>query len=131
MTLASSYPFLDVLWTMIVFFAFFIWIWLLFTVFADIFRRRDIGGGKKALWIVFVILFVYLGVLVYLIAEHEGMAERSAKDIATAQAQQEAYIKSVAGSSPADQIAQAKALLDQGAISQAEFDSIKAKALAS
>jgi hypothetical protein len=129
--LASDYPFLDIVWTMFIFFAFFIWIWLLFSVFADIFRRKDIGGGAKALWIIFVILFVYLGVLIYIIAEHNGMAERSAKDMASAQAQQEAYIKSVAGSSPADQIAQAKQLLDSGAITQAEFDDIKAKALAS
>jgi putative oligomerization/nucleic acid binding protein/phospholipase D-like protein len=130
--LAADYPFLDVLWTMIIFFAFFIWIWLLITVFADIFRRHDIGGGTKALWIVFVIVVPYLGVLVYLIAEHQGMADRSAKDIQQVQAQQDAYIKSVAGSaSPADQIAQAKQLLDAGTITQAEFDSIKAKALAS
>jgi putative oligomerization/nucleic acid binding protein/phospholipase D-like protein len=130
--LAADYPFLDVLWTMIIFFAFFIWIWLLITVFADIFRRHDIGGGTKALWIVFVIIAPYLGVLVYLIAEHQGMADRSAKDIQQVQAQQDAYIKSVAGSaSPADQIAQAKQLLDAGTITQAEFDSIKAKALAS
>jgi hypothetical protein len=130
--LAADYPFLDVLWTMIIFFAFFIWIWLLITVFADIFRRHDIGGGTKALWIVFVIIAPYLGVLVYLIAEHQGMADRSAKDIQQVQAQQDAYIKSVAGSaSPADQIAQAKQLLDSGTITQAEFDAIKAKALAS
>jgi hypothetical protein len=130
--LAADYPFLDVLWTMIIFFAFFIWIWLLITVFADIFRRHDIGGGTKALWIIFVIIAPYLGVLVYLIAQHDGMAERSMKDVQRAQAQQDAYIKSVAGSaSPADQIAQAKQLLDTGAITQAEFDSIKAKALAS
>ena len=130
--LASDYPFLDVLWTMVIFFAFFIWIWLLITVFADIFRRHDIGGGSKALWIVFVIIAPYLGVLVYLIAQHEGMAERNMKDVQRAQAQQDAYIKSVAASSsPADQIAQAKQLLDSGTITQAEFDSIKAKALAS
>ena len=130
--LAADYPFLDVLWTMIIFFAFFIWIWLLITVFADIFRRHDIGGGMKALWIVFVIIAPYLGVLIYLIAEHQGMADRNMAQVQRAQSQQDAYIKSVAGSSsPADQIAQAKQLLDSGAISQAEFDSMKAKALAS
>ena len=132
MPIASDYPFLDVLWTMIVFFAFFIWIWLLITVFADIFRRHDIGGGMKALWIVFVIILPYLGVLIYLIAEHQGMADRNMAQVQRAQSQQDAYIKSVASSSsPADQIAQAKQLLDSGAISQAEFDSMKAKALAS
>ena len=126
---AASYPFLDVLWSMVIFFAFVIWIWLLITVFADIFRRRDIGGGMKAVWIIFVILLPYLGVLIYLIAEHNGMADRSAAQMQQAQASQDAYIKSVAGTTPADQIAQAKALLDAGTISQAEFDAMKAKAL--
>jgi hypothetical protein len=127
--LASDYPFLDVLWSMIIFFAFVIWIWLLITVFADIFRRRDCGGGAKALWIVFVIVLPYLGVLIYLIAQHDGMAERNMEQMKAVKAQQDEYIKSVAGSSPADQIAQAKQLLDSGAISQAEFDALKAKAL--
>src|SRR5689334_17200889 len=113
---------------MCIFFLFFIWIWLLFTVFADIFRRHDIGGGSKALWIIFVILVPYLGVLVYLIAQHDGMAQRNMSDMQRARTQQDAYIKSVAGSaSPADEIAQAKQLLDSGAITQAEFDGIKAK----
>ena len=131
MPLAADYPFLDVLWTMIIFFAFIIWIWLLITVFSDIFRRKDIGGGMKAVWIVFVILLPYLGVLIYLIAEHNGMADRSEAQMQQMKAQQDDYIKSVASSaSPADQIAQAKSLLDSGAITQAEFDAIKAKALA-
>jgi len=127
--LAADYPFLDVMWSMIIFFAFIIWIWLLITVFADIFRRRDIGGGMKAIWIIFVIVLPYLGVLIYLIAEHDGMADRNMAQVQAVKEQQDAYIKSVAGSSPTDQIAQAKQLLDSGAISQAEFDSIKAKAL--
>ena len=128
--LASTYPFLNGLWYMIIFFAFVIWIWLLITVFADIFRRRDTGGGMKAIWIIFVILLPYLGVLVYLIAEHNGMADRSEAQMKAAQAQQADYIKSVAGSSSsADQIAQAKQLLDSGAITQAEFDTLKQKAL--
>ena len=126
---AASYPFLDVLWSMVIFFAFIIWIWLLITVFADVFRRRDIGGGMKAIWIIFVILLPYLGVLIYLIAEHNGMADRSEAQMQQIKSQQDEYIKSVAGSSPADQIAQAKSLLDSGAISQAEFDALKAKAL--
>ena len=127
--LAADYPFLDVLWSMCIFFAFIIWIWLLITVFADVFRRRDIGGGMKAIWIIFVILVPYLGVLIYLIAEHNGMADRNEAQMSQAKQQQDAYIKSVAGSSPADQIAQAKSLLDSGTITQAEFDSMKAKAL--
>ena len=127
---AASYPFLDVLWSMVIFFAFIIWIWLLITVFADIFRRRDIGGGMKAVWIVFVILLPYLGVLIYLIAEHNGMADRNEAQMSQIEQQQDEYIKSVAaGSSRADQIAQAKSLLDSGAISQAEFDGLKARAL--
>jgi len=128
--LAADYPFLDVLWTMFIFFLFIIWIWILITVFADIFRRRDIGGGMKTLWIIFVIILPYLGVFIYLIANHEGMADRN---IAQAQKQQEAtdtYIKSVAGSGgAAAEIEKAKGLLDSGAISQAEFDALKAKAL--
>ena len=126
---AASYPFMDVLWSMVIFFLFVIWIWILITVFADIFRRRDIGGGMKAVWIIFVILLPYLGVFIYLIAEGHNMADRNAEQMQAARAQQDEYIKSVAGSSPADQIAQAKSLLDSGAITQAEFDGLKAKAL--
>ena len=126
---AASYPFMDVLWSMVIFFLFVIWIWILITVFADIFRRRDIGGGMKAVWIIFVILLPYLGVFIYLIAEGHNMAERNAEQIQAVKAQQDDYIKSVAGSSPADQIVQAKSLLDSGAITQAEFDGLTAKAL--
>jgi hypothetical protein len=130
--LAADYPFLDVLWTMFLFFLFIIWIWILITVFADIFRRKDIGGGAKALWIVFVILLPYLGVLVYLIANHDGMADRNIQQMQKQQQATDAYIKSVAGGGgAAAEIEKAKGLLDSGAISQAEFDSIKAKALAS
>ncbi len=127
--LAADYPFLDVLWTMFIFFLFIIWIWILITVFADVFRRKDIGGGTKALWIVFVILLPYLGVLVYLIANHDGMADRNIQQVQKQQEATDAYIKSVAGGAAAE-IEKAKGLLDSGAITQAEFDSIKAKALA-
>src|SRR5215813_6670831 len=131
MAIAASYPFLDVLWTMFVFFAFFIWIWLLFTVFADLFRRHDASGWVKAAWIVFIIILPYLGVLVYIIAEHTGMADRSTKQAQQAQAQFDDYVQSVAAKGdPASQIANAKKLLDSGDITQAEFDQIKAKALA-
>lgn len=129
--LAASYPFLDVLWSMFIFFMFVIWIWLLITVFADIFRRHDTSGFAKALWIIFVIILPYLGVLVYIIAEHGGMQERAMKQTQTQQAQMDAYVKSVAGSGgAAAEIEKAKGLLDSGAITQSEFDSIKAKALA-
>ena len=130
--LAADYPFLDILWTMLIFFAWIIWFWLLITVFADIFRRHDIGGGKKTLWIIFAILTPFLGVFIYLISQGTSMAERNVKGMEAQQAQQEAYIKSVAssGGGAAEEIDKAKKLLDSGAITQAEFDDIKAKALA-
>jgi hypothetical protein len=129
--IASAYPFLEVFWTMLIFFAFFIWIWILFTVFADLFRRDDISGWGKAAWIIFVVVLPYLGVFVYLVAEHKGMTERTIKQQQAADAEMGRYVKSVVGKSdPTAQIANAKALLDQGAISQTEFDQIKQKALA-
>ena len=129
--LAADYPFLDVLWTMFVFFAFIIWFWILITVFADIFRRKDTSGFSKVLWMIFVIAVPYLGVFIYLIANHEGMTERSMKQAQAQQAQMDQYVKSVAGSGgAAAEIEKAKGLLDSGAISQAEYDSIKAKELA-
>ena len=129
--LANSYPFLSVFWYMLLFFAFIIWIWLLITVFADIFRRHDTSGWAKALWIIFIIVFPYLGVLIYIIAEHKGMADRNVQQLQQAQAQTDEYIKSVATSAdPAEQIAKGKQLLDSGAITQAEFDDLKKKALA-
>ena len=130
MLIASSYPFLDVMWTMLVFFAWVIWFWLLITVFADLFRRHDISGWVKALWIIFVIVLPYIGVLIYLIAEHQGMAERNMKQAQQAQSQMDEYVRSVASSSsPTEQISRAKELLDSGAISQAEYETLKQKAL--
>jgi hypothetical protein len=131
----ANYTFASFLWDFILIMAFFIWFWLLIVIFGDIFRRHDIGGGMKALWTIFVIVLPYLGVLVYLIAEHKGMAERSMKSAAAQQAATDEYIRSVAGSGgggggAAAEIERAKGLLDSGAITQAEFDSIKAKALA-
>ncbi len=130
--LVGDYSFWEVLWWMIAFFAFVIWFWLLITVFGDLFRRHDIGGGGKTLWIIFIILLPFLGVFIYLISQGKGMAERNMASMQAAQAQQADYIKSVAGSGGAtDEIDKAKKLLDSGAITQAEFDAIKAKALAS
>ncbi len=129
MPFAADYPFLSVLWTMLVFFAWVIWFWILITILADIFRRHDIGGGKKALWIVFVIITPFLGVLIYLIANNEGMNERNLSRAHAQQAQFDDYVKTVSGGAAAE-IEKAKGLLDSGAISQAEFDQIKAKALA-
>jgi ABC-type multidrug transport system fused ATPase/permease subunit len=129
--LASTYPFLNIVYSMFIFFAFVIWIWLLITVFADIFRRHDSSGFGKALWIIFVIILPYLGVLIYIIAEHKGMAERNIKQVQAQQAQMDDYVKSVAVSSdPTEQIARAKSLLEAGTITQAEFDELKKKALA-
>ena len=128
---ASSYPFLDVMWTMLVFFAWLIWFWLLITVFGDVFRRTDLSGLGKAGWIVFVIVLPYLGVLIYMIAQHDGMEQRNMAQVQQSKAQMDDYVRSVASSSdPAEQIAKGKSLLDQGAITQAEFDTLKQKALA-
>ena len=130
MVIAADYPFLDILWTMILFFAWVAWIYILVVVLMDVFRRRDIGGWAKAAWVVFMIVLPFLGVLVYLIAQHDGMAERQAEAVQQAQQQTDQYIRSVAGSDgAADQIAKGKELLDSGAITQAEFDSLKARAL--
>jgi chemotaxis signal transduction protein len=116
---------------MLIFFAWVIWLWLLITIFSDLFRRHDIGGGKKTLWCIFVIITPFLGVFVYLIAESKGMTERNVKSMEKAQAQSDEYIRSVASQGdPATQIAQAKQLLDSGAIDQQEFDALKKKALA-
>ena len=129
--IATSYPLLEVFWTMLMFFAFVVWIWILFTVFADLFRREDIGGWGKAGWIVFVILLPFLGVFVYLIAEHKGMTERAIRQQAAAKAEMDQYVRSVAGKSdPTQQIAKGEELLRSGAITQAEFDAIERQALA-
>jgi hypothetical protein len=114
---------------MFVFFAFVIWIWLLFTVLGDVFRRHDVSGWGKAAWTVFIIIVPYLGVLIYLIAHSKDMAERQAQSMRAAQAQFDDHVRDVAGGAPA-QIEQGKKLLDSGAITQAEFDTLKAKALA-
>jgi hypothetical protein len=128
---AADYPFLDVLWTMIVIFAWFIWFWLLITVFADIFRRHDTSGFAKVLWIIFVIVLPFLGVFIYMIVNHEGMTERNVKQVQAQQQATDAYIKSVATSGgAAGEIEKAQSLLASGAITQAEFDELKRKALA-
>jgi hypothetical protein len=118
------------LW-MLEFFLFVIWFWLLIVIFSDLFRDPDASGGVKALWIILLILLPFVGILGYLLVRGRGMAERSAKQQQAAQQQVDAKIRAVAGSSPsaAEQIAQAKSLLDSGAISQAEFDSLKSKAM--
>jgi Short C-terminal domain/Phospholipase_D-nuclease N-terminal len=129
--LTASYDFGSFLWDALLVFAWIIWFWLLITVFSDLFRRHDLSGWGKAGWIVFVIVLPYLGVLIYLIAEHQGMADRNMEQARAAQTQFDGYVQSVAGQNdPSAQIAKAKDLLDSGAITQAEYDQIKAKALA-
>jgi hypothetical protein len=128
MLIATDYPFLNILWTMIIFFAWVAWIWIVITVLVDVFRRHDIGGWAKAAWTVFVIVLPFLGVLIYLIAEHDGMRERSLDQAKTQQAAMDQYVRDTAGGS-ATEIAKAKELLDSGAISQEEYDSIKRKAI--
>jgi hypothetical protein len=131
MVFATSYPFLNILWSMIIFFAWVIYIWIAITVLIDVFRRHDISGWIKALWCVVVIVLPFLGVLAYLIFEHEGMTERRVKDTQAAQAQFDQAVRQAASTGgPASEIDTAKKLLDAGTISQAEFDSIKTKALA-
>ena len=129
--IASSYPFLDILWTTLIFFAWVIFIWIAITVLIDIFRRHDLSGWAKAAWTIFVVLLPWIGVLVYLIVNHEGMTERRYKDAADQQAQFDQYVRTTAGTGggAAAEIEKAKKLLDDGTISQAEFDAIKAKAL--
>ena len=128
---ASSYPFLNILWTTLIFFAWVIFIWIAITVLIDVFRRHDISGWGKAAWVIFVVILPWIGVLVYLIANHDGMAERRTKDVQASQAQLDEYVRQTAGTGgAASEIEKAKQLLDSGAITQAEFDAIKAKALA-
>jgi predicted PurR-regulated permease PerM len=117
------------LWSLIVIFFMVVYFMMLFSVIVDVFRRHDIHGGKKALWLIFILFAPLLGLLIYLIVNGHGIAERQAKDAQASQAQFDDYVKSVAGGS-ADQIAKAKELLDAGTISQAEFDQLKSKALA-
>ena len=129
--LAADYPFLDVLWTMLIFFLWVIWFWILITVFIDLFRRKDTSGVSKVLWIIFVILVPFLGVFVYLLVNHDGMADRNIAQAQAQRKQMDQYVRETAGSGgAAAEIEKAKGLLDSGAISQQEFDAIKAKALA-
>jgi hypothetical protein len=131
MFFAADYPLLDIVWTMLVFFAWVIWFWLLITVFGDLFSRHDISGWGKAGWMVLVVVLPYLGVFIYLISQGKQMAERRGQQSRAARADFDDYVKTVAASGgAAAEIEKAKQLLDSGAISQAEFDAIKARALA-
>jgi ABC-type multidrug transport system fused ATPase/permease subunit len=130
MTATTTYPILDIFWTMLQIFVFIIWIWLLIAIFSDIFRSHDMGGGAKALWFIFVLIIPVLGVLVYLIARGGSMHERA---VAQAQRQQQAfddYVRQTAGgSSQVDELAKLADLKAKGVLSDAEFEAQKAKLL--
>ena len=129
---ASSYPFLNVFWDILIIFAWILFIWIAITVFIDLFRRHDISGWAKAAWIVLIVILPWVGVLIYVIAYHTGMAERRMKEVQASQAQLDEYVRKTAGTGgAASEIEKAKRLLDSGTITQAEFDAIKAKALGS
>lgn len=132
MPVAADYPFLDIVGTMLIVFAWVIWFWLLITVFADLFRRHDISGWGKAGWTVLVVVLPYVGVLAYLIAQGRHMAERREAEARASRAAFDEYVREVAAvnGGPTEQIAKAKELLDAGAIDQAEFEQMKRKALA-
>jgi hypothetical protein len=131
--LASSYPILDAFLTMLYFFLFVIWIWLLIMVFMDIFRSHDMGGGAKALWVIFIIILPFLGVFIYLIARGGKMQERAAAQAAEQQKAFDTYVKQAAGSgtSSADQLSKLADLKTSGVITEDEFAAQKAKILAS
>jgi Short C-terminal domain/Phospholipase_D-nuclease N-terminal len=129
----TNHPLIEVLWSFFIIFIWVAWFWLLISIGVDIFRRHDISGGAKALWLIFIIILPFLGVLIYLVTQSQSMAERSAEQTSRQRHAMDDYIRTTAaggGGGAATEIEKAKALLDNGAITQAEFDSIKAKALA-
>ncbi len=130
--IAYTYPLADLFGTMLGFFLLIIWFWLLIIVFSDIFRSRDLGGGAKALWVIFVIILPFLGIFVYLIARGGKMHERAAAQAAQQQEAFDAYVKETAGTGtdPTEQLAKLADLKQQGVITDAEFESQKAKILA-
>jgi hypothetical protein len=131
-TVLAAYTFGDVMWTMLVFFAWILFFWMLFGVFGDLFSRHDIGGWAKAGWTIFVIILPFLGIFVYLISQGKSMGERAQQRAQSQQTQVDDYVRSVASSgSPTEEIAKGKELFDSGAITQAEYDQLKARALAS
>jgi hypothetical protein len=126
----NNYPLLEVIWTIIVFFAWVIWIWTVIAILSDVFRRHDLGGGAKAGWTFLIILIPFLGVLIYLVSQGQGMAERNVSRLQANQQLMEQHIREVAGGGgPAGEIASAKALLESGDINQEEFEALKRKAL--
>ena len=129
--IAYTYPLLSIFWTMLEFFLFFLWIWLLIIIFSDIFRSHDMGGLAKALWVIFVIILPFLGVLIYLIARGGSMHERAAAQAADQQKAFDSYVRQAAGSgSSVDELAKLADLKSKGVITDAEFEAQKTKLLA-
>ena len=130
---ASSYPLLNIFWSMFIFFLWIIWIWILITVFIDIFRSHDLGGFAKALWFLFVLFIPLIGVLVYLIARGGKMHEHAVQQAQQQDQEFRQYVQEAAASSPAstaDQLSKLASLRDRGVISAEEFEREKAKVLA-
>jgi hypothetical protein len=133
MVFAAEYPFLNIVGSMILFFSWVVWIWMMIVILSDVFRRSDLSGGAKAAWCVFLIVLPFIGALIYLAKHHDGMTERNLRHARVQQTAFDDHIKSVAtngGGSAAAEIDKAKGLLDSGTINQVEFDALKAKALA-
>jgi hypothetical protein len=131
MIVLSDYPFLDVMGTMLVFFLWVAWFWILFGVWGDIFRRRDLSGLGKTGWFIFTLVLPFLGVFIYVVTQNDGMNQRNLERAQAQRAQMDDYVRSTAGSGgAAAEIEKAKQLLDSGAITQPEFDALKQKALA-
>ncbi len=129
--LAYTYPLADLLWTMLEIFLFVVWLWLLFIVFADIFRSHDMNGWVKALWVIFVIVLPFLGILVYLIARGDKMQKHEISDAEEQKRAFDAYVRQAAGTTgPADELVKLAELKDKGQLTEAEFESQKAKILA-
>ena len=129
MPLLADYPFLDVMWTMLVFFLWVAWFWILFDVWGDIFRRRDLSGLGKTGWFIFTLVLPFLGVFIYVISQNDGMNQRNLERAQAQRAQMDDYVRSTAGGGAAAEIEKAKQLLDSGALTQSEFDALKQKAL--
>ncbi len=130
----ADYPFLDVVWTMLVFFLWVAWFWLLFSIWGDLFRRRDLSGWGKAGWLIFTLVVPFLGVFVYVVTQNDGMTQRNLERAKAQREQMDEYVRTTAGASGGGgavaDIERAKQLLDSGAIDQAEFDKLKQRALA-
>ncbi len=122
-------PFLDMIWSIFVFFLLVAWIWVIIGIIGDVFRSKDLGGFAKGIWVLFIIAIPWLGVLCYLIARGKGMEERGVQDLKRVQDAQRAYIQDVAGSSTAEELSKLAELKDKGVISDAEFEGQKAKLL--